>query len=422
MPRITKKAVDALKANSSPLWDDQLKGFGVRVSGTGKSLRKNYVVVYRPFPGGRTAPKRWYGIGPHGSPWTADTARTEAKRILGLVADGDDPARDKATERQKDGKTVSELVDSFVTLHAKRKAPRSWQSTERLLKQRFVPVIGTKRPCDVSRADIAGILDDMAGETPIAANRALICAKMFFRWCVERGHAESNPCESLSRPAAPSQGRERVLSDDELLEVWKAAEAVGTPWAALVKLLVLTGQRRTEVAAMKWAEVDSDKKLWTLPADRTKNKTAHEVPLTETALAVIEAQPRIKSGKTFCPYILTTSGTSPVSGFSKAKKAIDAGILKARRKEVEKAKEMPSWTLHDLRRTTTTGMARLGISPHVADKVLNHKSGSIKGVAAIYNRFTYADDMRRALEAWERHVLAVVTGTAKADNVVKLAG
>jgi integrase len=207
------------------------------------------------------------------------------------------------------------------------------------------------------------------------------------------------------KPPAKEQARDRALSDAEIRWLWEACEAVGWPFGPLVKLLVLTAQRRDEVAGMERPEIDLAKQNWTMPREKAKNNRAHEVQLSDAVIAVLKAVPRVGDGLVF-----TMTGTTPVSGFSRVKARIDAAMLAAKRDELgEKCEPVPAWTLHDLRRTAATGMARLNFPPHVVDKVLNHVSGTIRGVAAVYNRFEYIDERRAALEAWGRYVTNLVS-------------
>jgi integrase len=152
---------------------------------------------------------------------------------------------------------------------------------------------------------------------------------------------------------------------------------------------------------MEWPEIDLVKRVWTIPRHKAKNDRVHEVQLSDAALDVLRSLPHIGDGLVF-----TTTGETSVSGFSKSKRRLDAAMLKAKRAELgaRKGDAVPGWTLHDLRRTAATGMARMNIPPHVVDKVLNHVSGTIRGVAAVYNRFAYLDDRRAALDAWGRYV------------------
>jgi integrase len=173
----------------------------------------------------------------------------------------------------------------------------------------------------------------------------------------------------------------------------------------MTRLLIATGQRRDEVAKMGWEEVDSERRLWTLPRERVKADRPHEVPLSTIALDVLKAVPRLAGS----PYVLTTNGAAPSSGFAKNKRKLD-GLLPA---------DMPLWRLHDLRRTCASGLARLGIPVHVTEAVLNHRSGTISGVAAVYNRYDYRAEKASALQTWARHIDALVSGKP-ASKVVRL--
>jgi integrase len=245
------------------------------------------------------------------------------------------------------------------------------------------------------------------GGAPIAANRVLAAVRKFFNWCVARDILAASPCAGVKPPTA-ERSRDRVLTDDELRLVWAAAEKLGGTFGPLVKLLALTGQRRDEVARIKFEEINFDARLWTLPPARTKNNQPHEVPLSKPALAVLQRLPRTVES----PFVLTTNGgASPASGYSKNKRRLDA-LLPA---------DMPSWRLHDLRRTAASGMARLGINLPVIEKVLNHASGSFAGIVGVYQRHSFADEKRHALEAWGNFVEALVEGKP-ASKVLRLRG
>jgi integrase len=203
-------------------------------------------------------------------------------------------------------------------------------------------------------------------------------------------------------PAAQTS-RDRVLSDDELRRIWCAAERLGYPYGALVQLLMVSGQRRNEVAGMRWGELNGS--LWTLDATRTKNGRVHEVPLPTAAKAILASVPRIRGSD----YVLTTNGLSQVTGFASAKSKLDAAVLalaqeRAAERRQNAAVEVASWRFHDLRRTTASGLARLGQPPHVIEAVLNHRSGVISGVSATYNRHDYRNEKLTALQVWGEHV------------------
>ena len=224
-----------------------------------------------------------------------------------------------------------------------------------------------------------------------------------FNWAVERGRLPASPMAGM-KPPTRERPRDRTLTDDELRWLWQACDACEWPFGPLVKLLLLTAQRRDEVANLEWAELDLGGRVWTMPRHKAKNDRAHEIQLSDAAIEVLNSIPQVGTG-----IIFTTTGETSVSGFSRAKRRLDAAMLAAKREELgAKCEPIPNWVLHDLRRTAATGMARLNFPPHVVDKVLNHVSGTIRGVAAVYNRFEYLDERRAALEAWGRYVSNLV--------------
>ena len=200
----------------------------------------------------------------------------------------------------------------------------------------------------------------------------------------------------------PVAKRERVLTDAELAAVWKATDGPG-PFNAIVRMLMLTGQRREEVTAMTWEEIASDLSTWTVPASRAKNGAAHIVPLSPQAQAILRAAPRVRGTDLVFP-----GRNGPFNGFSKAKEALD------------KASRVKDWRLHDLRRTMATGLQRLGVRLEVTEAVLNHVAGSRAGIVGVYQRHAWADEKRAALNAWGEHVAAIVEGREAAGNVTPL--
>lgn len=214
--------------------------------------------------------------------------------------------------------------------------------------------------------------------------------------------------------SAPSseQARDRVLSDDEIRTVWRALESIGWPFGEIGKLLLLTGARRDEIATGTWSEIDLERELWTIPGSRTKNREAHGIPLSDAAVDILKGLPHIDSKP---GYVFTTNGRTPVSGFSKAKDAIDAAI----REGGDEA--YPHWTIHDLRRTVATNLQKLGVRLEVTEAILNHVSGSRAGIVGVYQRHAWTDEKRAALAAWARRLDAIVTGET-ASNVVSIGG
>jgi integrase len=285
--------------------------------------------------------------------------------------------------------TFRDVATQFIELYAKPRN-RTWKSTERVLTK--FSSLNYKPIADIKRADIVRVLDGLiaAGMT-VGVNRALAAIKKLFAWCVDRGLVDHSPIAGL-RPPAKEVSRERVLSDDELLASWRAAEREGFPFEHFLKLLLLTGQRRGEVAGMRWSEIDFEKSTWTIPGNRAKNAKQHAVPLALLAVSILKETPRFFNSD----FVFTTTGRTPISGFGRLKRRLG-----------EKAGD-ESWRLHDLRRTVATGLAELGIRPHVIEAVLNHRSGIVSGVAAVYNRHTYLEDKREALRAWCARVATLI--------------
>ena len=209
---------------------------------------------------------------------------------------------------------------------------------------------------------------------------------------------------------SPEIERDRVLTPAELSLVWRAAEAIPTPYRQILHMLVLTGARRDEVAGMEWRELDLDQQVWTLPAARSKNRREHVVPLSAPALAILKGLPHVEK----CPFAFGGGKAAPAN-FAKAKHRLDAEVTK-----MNGGAPVAHWTLHDIRRTVATELAGLKIAPHVVEAILNHKSGTIRGVAAIYNRYEYGPEKRTALDSWARRLDAVVTGSDP-ENVVEIA-
>jgi integrase len=290
------------------------------------------------------------------------------------------------------------VVPEFIQLNAKPRN-RGWKTQERLLERNWKSLFD--KPIDeIRRPDVVRVLDRiMAGGCPGIANNALAVLKKLMNWCLDRGMIDLNPINGLKPPRKPV-ARDRVLTDEELTRLWSVAEDQGYPFGPLVQMLMLTGQRRNEVSEMQWSEIDFARATWTIPADRAKNGMAHDVPLSEPVLNILSTLPRFAASD----LVFTTTGTSPVSGLGKAKKRFEDAV------------GTQGWWLHDLRRTAASGMARAGVPPHVIEKVLNHKSGIISGVAAVYNRYSYADEKREALERWAEVLMRT---TSSATNVCK---
>ncbi|MGO9428341.1 tyrosine-type recombinase/integrase [Rhodoblastus sp.] len=333
-------------------------------------------------------------------------AKQEAKVVARAAKDAAEPARD----------LVEAVVATFVERYAKKQTrERSWRETERILTREVVEAWRGRRLSAIKRADVHDLLDKVVDRgAPIAANRLLAALRRMCSWSVERGLIDASPCEKIRAPASEVT-RDRTLADDEIRAAWAAFDGAGYPFGPLAQLLLLTGQRLREVGEARWSEIDFETKTWTIPKERAKNGVAHEIPLAGDALRILEALPRIEAGRGSAGFLFTTNGRTPISGFSRAKEDFDKTMLLA----LKAGEALEHWTLHDLRRTCASGMAGLGIAPHVVEAALNHKSGSIKGVAAVYNRYNYQTEKRQALDAWARKLVAIVTGR-EAANVIDL--
>lgn len=367
-----------------------------------------------------------------------ETARTLGAKALRAAAEGRDPATEKQSAKGDAKRQAAEeirgkrdlfenVARDFIERHAmKSNRAATWRETARILGLRPSPDDPTKlvdvggdvmsawrgrKIQEISKRDVIALLDAVNDRgSPIMANRVLSAVRKLFNWCMARDVIAASPCGGVA-PPAPERSRDRVLTDDELRLVWKAADSDGWPFGPLVKLLVLTGQRLAEVGGMRWDEVDLENKLWTLPAKRVKNNELHEVPLSDAAIAIISALPRIKTTKGF---VFTTRRDAAVSGYSRAKNRIDDAVAKA-----NKGTPLADWVFHDLRRTMASGMAPLGIQLHVVEKILNHTSGSFGGVAGVYQRYDFANEKRSALAAWASHIESVVSGK-QPTNVISL--
>jgi integrase len=351
-------------------------------------------------------------------------ARKLAQAALDLVATGGDPAADRkaalAAAQAAESGDLGEALAEFLAKHNRRKDGRQIREST---KRQTAALLGFRRDpanpgawvptgngvrarwqgrtvASIRQADVLGLLDDLAQRTPTKANRILSALKTFFAWRMRRDETLGrSPCANVSDPS-PERSRERVLTDAELAALWRAAEAEGYPFGPMIQLLILTGTRRDEARAAPWREIDLEGRQWLIPAGRTKNGRDHLVPLSEPAAAILARLPRMKGS----PFLFTTTGRTPVSGLDSMKRR----LAEAMAHELGAAPE--DWRLHDIRRSFVTGLQRLGFPLEVTEAAVNHKGGSLKGVAATYARHDYQAEKERALAAWGRHVEALVGG------------
>ena len=341
-----------------------------------------------------------------------EAARKLAREAAMAIAMGEDPGEQKKAARRPSDvpQTIEELASLFIERYAKKNTREvTWRETQRILNHDVLSKWQGRRIDSVHRRDVISLLDGIASAHSVAANRTLAALRRMFAWACERDLLEASPCFGVKAPSL-EVSRDRVLSDDELRLVIRAAEKLEAPFGPYVRVLALTLQRRSEVAGMKWGELYLAEGTWTLPASRVKNASEHILPLPGAAMAILEAMKAERF--TDLDFVFTGTGHSPVSGFSKVKRQLDDLI------EADNGEPIAPWRFHDLRRTGASKMPRLGITLPVVEKILNHTSGSFAGVVGVYQRHDFADEKRAALEAWAQFLARLASD---ADNVSELA-
>jgi integrase len=394
--KLTTKTISQhkLPANKDDaiLFDDDMPGFGLRLRRSGDQIRRSFVAQYRAH--GRT---RRVLIGSV-ELFSAEQARAQAKKILAKVHLGGDPQGEKVAARLKLARTLRSVADDFLMSKQSTLRPASFRVTKLYLTGRpYFGPLHTTTIGEITRADVAARINAIARNTgTVTASRARSALSTMFAWCMGEGLCESNPVIGTNKPA-DSVPRERVLTDAELAAIWR--ESGDEDFGKVIKLLILTAARRAEIAGLCRSELDLDKGLWVLPAVRAKNKRALTLPLPPLALAIIESAPEIIGRDQLF-------GTRAESGFTRwaeSKSALEERLV---------GKVKP-WRIHDLRRTTATKMADLGVQPHVIESILNHYGGFRAGVSGTYNRSPYEREMRAALVMWADHVRALVEGAER---------
>lgn len=335
------------------------------------------------------------------------TARERAQEVLKKVRNGEDPAAEnqlkKRTVLDHESDKFEDVAVRFIK-RDQRPTNRSWRETARVLGLKevkdsedlqIVPRGLTdqwkgRRIGEITKREILAHLDEIVVDTPIMANRTLAAIRRLFSWCLEKDIVKSSPCAGIKAPAEETS-RDRVLDDDEIRAFWAACTELKYPFGSAAKLLLLTGQRRSEVSGMRMDEIKEG--VWTVPAARSKNKKAHQVPLSAAALNLIEGVPPIK-GK----LVFTTRGDAPIQGWGQAKVRLDERM------------PIPPWRLHDLRRTVATRMQKLGVRLEVVEKCLSHTSGSFAGIVGVYQLHSFEDEMREAFNKWADQLADILNG------------
>jgi integrase len=320
---------------------------------------------------------------------------------------GIDPRPKRAESPENADRDVFEAVlADFIEKHCKVRQ-RSWRQTESVLRTHVLPRWKGRAVQSITKRDVRDLLDRLVGRgVPVMANRVHAHARQLFAWAVERDIITVSPFNGIRAPA-PEHKRDRWLDDRELRSVLLAARDLGPPFGAVVELLILLGQRCTEIAGMEWTELDLDAGMLRLPASRVKNKRAHSLPLPRQAVDLLRRMPRVGQ------HVFTTDGRTSITAGS----GWFGGKLRERLRE-----PIAAFTIHDLRRSCATGLARIGVALPVVEKILNHSSGSFAGVVAVYQHYSFEPEMRHALQRWADHLDRVLAGEQAASNVISLRG
>jgi integrase len=400
--KLTQRRIEALECppgrKDALVFDDEQRGLGVRVTTGGG---KTYVAQYN-FAGS----KRRVPLGSC-SAISLAAAREAVRTILGDAARGVDTAAERKAKLKAtaDAVTLAELIDRWEKLHLSARRSNYSTAATSAVRRAFAGHLDRPAVC-LDRAAVVRVLDGLSKDDKTAMAGALArYGSALYGWAIRRGTLSENPFERV--PVAPTIRRERVVSDDEILAIWAATEGPGA-FNGIVRMLLLTGQRREEVAGMTWEEIAPDLSVWTIPASRAKNGVAHVVPLSPQTQTVLRAASSFKREAYGSRDLVFRGEPGVFSGWSKSKARLD-GIS-----------AVNGWTLHDLRRTTATGLQKLGVRLEVTESVLNHVSGSRAGIVGVYQRHEWSEEKRAALNAWGERVAAIVEGPTEANNVTHL--
>jgi integrase len=370
------------------VFDDDIAGFGLRT----RNGRYSWIFQYTIGSGaGRITRRIKIGDYPALPP---ARAREEAQGLHAKVHLHGDPAIERRKNRLEAGKTFGKLVTQYLEFKQDQMRPRSFAEVKRHLEVHAEPLHALPLAA-VDQGVVAQRLNAVAKAGAVAANRTRASLSALFVWAMGEGLATANPVISTNR--REEKARERVLTDTELQTIWQCAG--DDDYGIIVKLLILTGQRRNEIAGLCWSELDFDRDIIELPADRTKNGRSHSVHMARQVRSLLKPRERTEERDFVFGY-----RDGSFSGWSKSKVALDERVKRST------GSELKHWTLHDLRRTTATGMAGIGIQPHVIEAVLNHVSGHKGGIAGIYNRAQYSAEKAQALARWDEHIAALLRG------------
>ena len=373
------------------VFDDALPGFGIRKFASG---RVSYFVKFNV---GQQQRRLTLGAV---VPGNLAEMRKRASTVLSKARLGQDSVTERQVATDKRRMTVGVLVSEYLPQRMPRLRPRYFSEVKRQLEKDWRSLHGLGVEL-ITRELVVGVVDAIAAaQGAVAADRARTALSGFFGWAIERNYCDSNPTLHIS-PRADSGARDRVLSEAELAEVWQACGE--DDYGRIVRLLMLTGQRRLEIGDLVWPEINSEKCQIELPAERTKNHRPHIVPLSEQTLTLL---PKRRRGRD----LVFGLGDGGFSGWARAKGGLNSRIAAAR-SAAGIDKPMATWRLHDLRRSFVTHINERGFAqPHVVEAIVNHISGHLAGIAGVYNKAQYLAERRQALDLWSAHVVALVEG------------
>lgn len=398
--KLSEKVVSTLALDPGQddrIWfDDAVAGFGLRIrrikkwngAYSNKPPSKTWLMQYR--IGGKT---RRLVIG-EASAMKAGRAREIAEELRAKIKLGHDPAMEKRMRIERSSHTFVALVEKYLRTQRAELRPGSYRLIARYLETHAAPLHAL--PVDViDRLTIAERLNSVATKSgAVTANRVRSAMSALFTWAMREGLALANPVANTNK--RQEQPRDRVLTDTELSTVWRALD--NSEYGVIIRLLILTAQRRNEIAALRWSEIDFGRGIISLPGERTKNGKPHEIPMSNTVRSLLASRP--KNGRDF----VFGEGAGPFSGMSQRKAMLDAKIAAS-----NNGYDMAKWVHHDLRRSVATGMAEIGIAPHIIEAILNHNSGHKGRIAGIYNRAQYGAEKAQALARWDEHIAELVS-------------
>lgn len=400
--------------------DGEVPGLCFRVTAGGA---RSWLIRYR--VKGRTG-QRYVVPGPYPTVSLA-AARQRAREIVAAAKRGEDLAEDErkraAIAAATKSDTVANVAEEFIrrSLEGRGRARSYVSAIRRMFEEHMLPRWRARDIRSITRRDVVALLDSIIDDgKPVLANRVLAAVRAMFNWAIRRGIVDASPAALVERPAQ-EKARERTLSAEEITALWPLFAGLGYPFGPFFQMALATGQRRDEVAQMRWADIDAQDRIWNLSGDQTKARRVHAVPLSPIAWEILMKAKNAarfsaegsdtKAGQS--AYVFTTTGDTPISGYGKAKARIDSKIAMALTEA--RLNPLAPWTIHDLRRTTASGLGKLGASRFIIGRVLNHADLSVTG---IYDRHAYLAEKRHALESWSTYLVNLIQPPG--INVVEL--